>query len=171
MVEPLEERHEAALARLVALEGDAPLRGAPRPASPEATRAWLADVVRERRARKAFAFVGRSDDGELAGVVYLGGASRRTALLSYWLAPNFRGRGLARAMVQPVVDHAFAQLGLARLDAFVVEENAPSRALLASLGFRLAGRVLGTTAPGATGEDAPVLAYVCPRPTQRRSAP
>lgn len=160
--EPLAEQHEHALARLVASEAGAPARGAPRPESADETRMWLARALRERRARQAYTFAGRSDD-VLVGVVHLGRVSRRSALLSYWLAPPFRGRGLARAVVRPIVDHAFVQLGLVRLDAFVREDNAASRALLVSLGFQLAGRALGLATPGGAGEDDPVLAYVCPR--------
>jgi len=63
------------------------------------------------------------------------------AELGYWLHPTARGRGVLREVLPVVVDHAFRPaaeggLGLTRLHAGTVAENAASRAILQGVGFR-----------------------------------
>ncbi|MDO8860267.1 GNAT family N-acetyltransferase [Haliea sp. E1-2-M8] len=74
--------------------------------------------------------------GDAIGVC---GLLRRETLadvdIGYALLPQARGRGFAREAAQAVVLYARETLGLARLVAVVAPGNAPSRALLASLGF------------------------------------
>lgn len=66
------------------------------------------------------------------------------AELGYWLHPAARGRGVLREVLPVVVDHAFRAaddggLGLTRLHAATVLENAASQAVLRRLGFRAWG--------------------------------
>ncbi len=61
-------------------------------------------------------------------------------LLSMWVAPTARGRGVGRALVGAVVAWARAE-GFARLLLDVADQNAPAVALYARLGFVPTGEV------------------------------
>jgi GNAT superfamily N-acetyltransferase len=60
------------------------------------------------------------------------------ALISMWVAPEARGKGVGDALVQAVIDWARA-LGCARLRLEVVDDNAPAVALYARKGFARTG--------------------------------
>lgn len=62
-----------------------------------------------------------------------------TGEIGYSIVRDFRGRGIAREAVCALLDEAFTQAGLARVSAYCVPENAPSRRLLARLGFSAEG--------------------------------
>jgi len=55
--------------------------------------------------------------------------------LSYWLAPEHWGKGLAREAVGGLLAHAFAQPQYAEVNAAVAESNHRSLTLLLALGF------------------------------------
>jgi RimJ/RimL family protein N-acetyltransferase len=78
-----------------------------------------------------------ADRGERAGMVSLTEVDyrRRTAELSYWLAPAFHGEGYATEAAGRVVEYAVETLGLHRIEANVDARNDPSVGLLESLGF------------------------------------
>ena len=59
--------------------------------------------------------------------------------LGYWVGEEFARRGYMSAAVEAVTRHAFDAMGLTRLEAACLEENAASRALLATAGFRFEG--------------------------------
>jgi len=80
------------------------------------------------------------DGGALLGVV---GAFRRldpaaVQLVSLWVDPNARGRGVARSLIQAVAGWA-RDRGAADVVLFVQEANAPGRALYLRAGFRPTG--------------------------------
>jgi len=59
----------------------------------------------------------------------------REAEIGYAFVPSARGRGLAGEAVRRACRYGFERLGLARVVAFTEPDNAPSRRLLARLGF------------------------------------
>lgn len=61
--------------------------------------------------------------------------------VGYWLAPPFWRQGLMREALSAVVDHAFATLGVVKLEADVFIGNAAGIALLESVGFSREGTV------------------------------
>lgn len=63
----------------------------------------------------------------------------RSAEFGYILAPEFRGRGLAKTMIAEMLDHAFENLNLNKLYCQTAAFNAPSVQLLRSLGFNRDG--------------------------------
>ena len=94
--------------------------------------------------------VAEDDDGVL-GVV---GAFRRldpgeVQLVSLWVDPRARGRGVAGSLIRAVAGWAQA-LGAGRVVLFVQEANAPGRALYLSAGFRPTGdrEPVGAGRPG-----------------------
>jgi len=79
---------------------------------------------------------------QLQGVVNLNEITRRgmdTASLGYYGRSDSAGRGYLREAVACVLDHAFGELALHRVEANIQPGNARSIALVAALGFRCEG--------------------------------
>jgi ribosomal-protein-serine acetyltransferase len=80
-------------------------------------------------------------DGAIAGMVgfhrfdWLNGATT----IGYWLAADRQGRGLMTEAVRALVDHAFGERELHRVEIAAAVENARSRAIPERLGFREEG--------------------------------
>jgi ribosomal protein S18 acetylase RimI-like enzyme len=95
-------------------------------------------------------FVAEDGDG-LLGVV--GGFRRldptEVQLVSLWVDPGARGRGVARLLIRAVAEWAH-HLGADRVVLFVQEANAPGRALYLRAGFRPTGdrEPVGAGRPG-----------------------
>lgn len=84
------------------------------------------------------------DDGALVG---MGGVHRegkrkarhRAGIWGMYVVPEARGRGLGRAILQALVDHARTLEGVGRLELGVEATNAAARALYQSFGFTTYG--------------------------------
>ncbi|MGF1464231.1 MAG: GNAT family N-acetyltransferase [Maricaulaceae bacterium] len=110
-----------------------------RPAFRRRLRRYARDI-REGLAYPFFVF--RAEDQALAGGCNLSNIRRgvqQTASLGYWVGDPFKRRGLMRAAVTAVLEYAFTDLGLNRIEAACIPCNEPSKALLEALGFRLEG--------------------------------
>jgi RimJ/RimL family protein N-acetyltransferase len=59
----------------------------------------------------------------------------RRAEVGYWLVPAARGRGIGGTAVDLLVDWAFAELPLDRIEITTTPDNAAARALAGRLGF------------------------------------
>jgi RimJ/RimL family protein N-acetyltransferase len=59
----------------------------------------------------------------------------KRAEIGYWLVPAARGHGVGRTAVSLLVEWAFEELGLERVEITTTPDNGPARALAASLGF------------------------------------
>jgi RimJ/RimL family protein N-acetyltransferase len=64
----------------------------------------------------------------------------RRAELGYWLAADSWGKGFATEAAGTVVDFGFRELGLARIDAQVLDGNFASCRVLEKLGLLAEGR-------------------------------
>lgn len=104
---------------------------------------WLDAVGRDRldgvRLELAVTVAG---DPTVVGSVALWGFHRRnhTAMVSYWLGPAARGRGLGTSALHLVSGWAFG-LGLRRLSLNVEVDNLASQRLAERCGFRREGRL------------------------------
>lgn len=110
------------------------------PSSIGAFRAYL----KRSEAADQFAYVilSRSDHGRIAGYATVSQVVRgvlESAYLGFAAFSGYERRGLMRAGLGLVIDEAFGELGLHRLEANVQPGNERSAALVASLGFRLEG--------------------------------
>ncbi|HEX6624771.1 MAG TPA: GNAT family protein [Pyrinomonadaceae bacterium] len=78
---------------------------------------------------------------DLAGIVSLHNLVRadRKASLGYWLGASFQGRGLVTKACRILVDHAFGELKLNRLEIQCDPENVRSRKVAGRLGFTQEG--------------------------------
>jgi ribosomal-protein-alanine N-acetyltransferase len=82
------------------------------------------------------------DSGEIAGVINISQIVMglfRSAYLGYYAVAGVEGRGLMAEALAQVLDFAFGELGLHRLEANIQPGNARSIALVERLGFRKEG--------------------------------
>jgi phosphinothricin acetyltransferase len=79
-----------------------------------------------------------------------------TAEASIYVAPEAQRRGIARRLLQELIDRAPA-LGVVDLVAFVFGHNGPSLALMASLGFTPWGRLPGVARLDSVERDLVIL--------------
>jgi ribosomal-protein-alanine N-acetyltransferase len=103
---------------------------------------FLAYLARCRDGRSQ-GFVAREDDtGHVVGVINLSEIVRgsfQNAYMGYYAAAWAQGRGLMCEAVGLVLDRAFGQLGLHRIEANIQPGNTRSLALVRRLGFRREG--------------------------------
>lgn len=90
-----------------------------------------------------------------------------TGEIGYSIVREFRGRGVATEAVRAMMEEAFDQAGLVRINAYCVPENEASRRVLERIGFREDGLL----AHGATvgGQTVDVLTHRVERDTWAQS--
>lgn len=79
------------------------------------------------------------------------------AEIGYWLVPGARGRGVGRTAVSLMVEWAFAELELERVEIQTTPDNAAARALAGSLGFTEEGILAGRNLERGRRVDVVVL--------------
>lgn len=98
---------------------------------------------RAREEGRALAlFLVRRDDRRLIGAITLDNIRRgpsQSAQVGYWVGPDFARHGYMRETLAAVVQHAFNDLDLGRIEAACLPENAASRGLLEASGFAYEG--------------------------------
>ncbi|MEU0101165.1 GNAT family protein [Streptomyces sp. NPDC006267] len=112
----------------------------------EGQAARLTALLADRDAGRAMPWVLADADDRVIGAFTLSAVERgpfRNARLGYWVGEDRAGQGLATAAVGAVCDAARDRLGLHRVEAATVTDNAPSQRVLAKAGFERIG-----TAPG-----------------------
>ena len=82
-------------------------------------------------------------NGRIAGVVSVKALdwSNRKAQLGYWISAESQGLGLVTQACSALISHAFARLGLNRVEIHCATENLRSRAIPERLGFALEGEL------------------------------
>ncbi len=105
---------------------------------------WIRKRIEHtRRQGKEVTFAIR-DAGDLIGIVssdnFEIGTPHR-AEIGYWLAKPFWGRGIMTDAVKAFISYAFAELGVVRLTAHVLDSNIASGRVLEKNGFTLEGRL------------------------------
>jgi ribosomal-protein-alanine N-acetyltransferase len=114
------------------------------PGDIDEARAWLAAVEDDRLSGLRIELaVTTADTPGAVGSIALWGFHRRNhaAMVSYWLAPAGRGRGLATCAVRLMAGWAFDALGQRRLALQVKVENVASQHVAERCGFRCEGRL------------------------------
>jgi RimJ/RimL family protein N-acetyltransferase len=100
---------------------------------------WFALVAKiTQQQGQPINFVIRGADDALIGGCGLDGiqiGQSHRAEIGYWLAKPYWGRGITTAVVQRVCQHAFDELGLAKITAHVFAFNAASARVLQKCGF------------------------------------
>ena len=87
-------------------------------------------------------FLVRREDQVIVGGITLDNIRKGPAqagTVGYWIGEPFARQGYMREAVLALVDYAFAEIGLSRIEAATLPENAASRRLLESAGFKYEG--------------------------------
>lgn len=108
-----------------------------------AFRRRLLAYARDRDAGAAYPFfIFRAGDDALAGGITLSNVRRGVAQMGsigYWCGQPYARQGLTLSAVRALCDFAFRSLGLHRVEAACIPDNAPSRSLLLKAGFEEEG--------------------------------
>ena len=106
----------------------------------EGTAAFIQGALRRHAERNGSELALVLDDRIIgaAGFAGIDWVARRTAA-GYWLAEEHQGRGLMTRAVRALVDHAFGELELHRVEIQAAEGNHRSRAIPERLGIREEG--------------------------------
>jgi ribosomal-protein-alanine N-acetyltransferase len=110
--------------------------------SAPSTREQYQDFLRRSRAPTRISRFVCTEDGDLAGVVNISEivlGSFCSAYLSYYALEPHQRRGYMRAGVSAMIQLAFREYRLHRLEANIQPDNAPSIALVRGLGFQREG--------------------------------
>ena len=103
--------------------------------------------------KRAFAIL---DEERIAGTVALSHVARgphESANLGYWVAERVNGRGLATRAVGELIEVAFGELGLHRLEAGTLVDNLASQRVLEKNGFESIGIARGYLHIGGEWRD------------------
>jgi ribosomal-protein-serine acetyltransferase len=106
----------------------------------EGTAAFIHGAVRRHAERNGseLAFVLDERMIGAAGFAGIDWVARGTSI-GYWLAEEHQGRGLMTRAVRTLIDYAFGELALHRVEIQAAEGNRRSRAIPERLGFRHEG--------------------------------
>ena len=106
----------------------------------EETRSRITASLEESRANRGVQ-IGIWKNGRLAGAIDLHDidSESRKANVGYWLGAEFQGRGLMTKACRALVDYAFNELGLNRMEIRCAVQNKKSRAIPERLGFTQEG--------------------------------
>ena len=127
----------AQLARLLSVG-----RALDAPVVPVRDDAFFTAAAQRARIEAAEHLYGIVDRRSLAGTISLSNAMPapfESATLGYWVAAEFRGRGLATHAVAAVAELAFGELGLHRLEAATLVDNIASQRVLEKTRFTRIG--------------------------------
>ncbi len=131
-----------------------------------AFRRRLAAYARDRETGTAYSFVFQQADGALSGGITLSNIRRGVAQMGtvgYWCGEPFARRGLTLAAARALSRFAFDTLGLHRLEAACLPQNAASRRLLAKAGFEEEGYAKAYLKINGVWRDHVLFALISPR--------
>jgi len=109
----------------------------PHPYTMEAAREWIRRNLDNAVPHLSLAITIEDEVVGGIGVMAKDDVYVRTAEVGYWLSEDYWGRGIATEAVALVVEYAFGQLKLARLEAGVFAWNPASARVLEKNGFTL----------------------------------
>jgi ribosomal-protein-serine acetyltransferase len=108
--------------------------------TPESTLEFIRLTRRQAAANDGFQ-AALVSNGAIIGMVGFHGMNwpHLSTTIGYWLDERHQGRGLMTHAVRALVDHAFGELGLHRVEVRAARDNWRSRAIPERLGFREEG--------------------------------
>lgn len=121
--------------------------------------AWVGSMAPDRHE-----FAVTDEAGRLLGGVGLNAIRGGVANLGYWVRASARGRGVASAAVEALVDWALANTSLRRIEALVPVDNAASLRVAEACGAAREGIAPGRLRLRGRPVDAVVFAFGFARP-------
>lgn len=108
--------------------------------SPEVTRQFIRDSKRRYENKEALS-AGIWLNGELVGATGVVEYQWHNRMLEigYWLSADQQGKGIMTKVVSALIDHAFANLGMNRIEIHCATGNVRSRAIPERLGLKQDG--------------------------------
>jgi ribosomal-protein-alanine N-acetyltransferase len=135
-----------------------------------AFRRRLVAYARDREAGAAYPFfVHRAEDDALTGGITLSNIRRGVAQMGsvgYWCGEAYARKGYTLAGVRALTTFAFRTLGLHRLEAACLPQNAPSRRLLARAGFQEEGEAKAYLKINGVWRDHVLFGMISPLPVR-----
>ena len=110
--------------------------------APNDPETWRRYLLRLQRSNEAGFLIRLAGNNAICGVVNLNVITYEalcSAYLSYYAVREYAGKGYMKEGLQQVIDHAFVEMGLHRLEANIQPGNERSVRLVESLGFECEG--------------------------------
>ena len=104
-------------------------------------RQMVRGLIRQRDEQAGLPFI-IEYQGRMAGQLNIANilyGSVSSAVLGYWIAPEFAGKNVTPTAVALAVDYLFSELGLHRIEIDIRPENRASLRVVQKLGFRYEG--------------------------------
>lgn len=122
-------------------------------------------AYRNDKTVRPFFIIRRADDQLLGGVTLnnIRYGVVQSASLGYWLGEPFAGQGYMTEALSRVMDYAFDEMKLHRLEAACMPANKASRRLLERLGFQEEGFFRGYLKINGVWEDHVIYSLLSPR--------
>jgi ribosomal-protein-serine acetyltransferase len=129
----------------------------------EATREFIRLTQRQAAANDGFQ-AALVCEGAIVGVAGFLGVNwpHRSTSIGYWLSERHQGRGLMTGAVRTLIDQAFGEWDLHRVEIRAATENARSRRIPERLGFREEGVVREAERIGDRYNDLAVYGILAP---------
>ncbi|HXH75872.1 MAG TPA: GNAT family protein [Bacteriovoracaceae bacterium] len=101
---------------------------------------YLDSSLRDLSIRKVLRFWIIKQD-QLVGIVHLTDINwtKREAIIGYWVGEQYRGQGLAEKATRAMINFAFDEWKLNRIEIMCATENAASQSIPVKLGFKREG--------------------------------
>ena len=102
---------------------------------------WYANL--EKEGTGIWWAITSAEDGTFFGAAGFNNLSKehRKAEIGFWLLPEFQKKGIIQEAVPVIIQHAFEELQLHRIEAYVETENSDSAKALQKLHFAHEGRL------------------------------
>lgn len=101
-------------------------------------RQMVRGLIRQRDDQSGLPFI-IEYQGQIAGQLNIANilyGSVSSAVLGYWIAPEFAGKNITPTAVALAVDYLFSEVGLHRIEIDIRPENKASLRVVQKLGFR-----------------------------------
>jgi ribosomal-protein-serine acetyltransferase len=131
--------------------------------TPEATRQFIRLTQRQAAANDGFQ-AALVCEGAIVGVAGFLAVSwpHGSTSIGYWLSERHQGRGLMTSAVRALIEHAFGEWDLHRVEIRAATGNARSRRIPERLGFREEGVLRGAERIGERYNDLTVYGILAP---------
>lgn len=137
--------------------------GAPfRHIGPEVDEAWFESYLKGRASTVRCAVVEAGEPDCILGLATLASIDwvSRSCVFHIMVGPKAQGRGVGTFALESMVEHAFLDLGLRRVELCVLDSNGRARRLYEKAGFVLEGTRRQAAYKGGKFEDLHVMALL-----------